>query len=52
MNHFLESIFPSVNFNPEDLEKILSQYKKIEFAKNDYLIQEGSIGNFYYFLEY
>ena len=35
----------------EDLEKILSQYQRKEFAKNDYLIREGEIANFYYFME-
>ncbi|MDZ7898640.1 MAG: Crp/Fnr family transcriptional regulator [Arcicella sp.] len=49
--HFLKSIFKNENFKPDDLEKILSQYQKIEFAKNDYLVEEGSTANFYYFLE-
>ena len=49
--HFLTSIFNEQNFNPEDLEKILSMYEKIEFAKNDYLVREGTTANFYYFLE-
>jgi CRP-like cAMP-binding protein len=49
--HFLNTIFKSENFKPEDLDKILSQYQRIEFAKNDYLVQEGSTANFYYFLE-
>jgi CRP-like cAMP-binding protein len=49
--HFLNTIFKSENFKQEDLEKILSQYQRIEFAKNDYLVQEGTTANFYYFLE-
>ena len=49
--HFLKSIFKDENFKQEDLEKILSQYQRIEFAKNDYLVQEGTTANFYYFLE-
>lgn len=49
--HFLKTIFKSENFKQEDLEKILNQYQKIEFAKNDYLVQEGTTANFYYFLE-
>lgn len=49
--HFLKTIFKDENFKPEDLKKILSQYQKIEFAKNDYFIQEGITANFYYFLE-
>jgi CRP-like cAMP-binding protein len=50
-NHFLKTIFKDENFKQEDLEKILSQYQRIEFAKNDYLVQEGTTANFYYFLE-
>lgn len=49
--HFLYSIFDKNNFDPQDLEKVLSQYQRIEFFKNDYLIAEGSTANFYYFLE-
>jgi len=49
--HFLTTIFNEQNFKSEDLEKILSMYQKIEFAKNDYLVKEGTTANFYYFLE-
>ena len=49
--HFLYSIFDKNNFDPQDLERVLSQYQRIEFFKNDYLIAEGSTANFYYFLE-
>ena len=49
--HFLKTIFNEQNFKMEDLEKILSQYQRKEFAKNDYLIREGEIANFYYFME-
>lgn len=33
------------------METVLGQYERMEFAKNDYLIQEGTTANFYYFLE-
>ena len=49
--HYLKTIFNEQNFKNEDLEMILSQYQRIEFAKNDYFIQEGSTANFYYFME-
>ncbi|MEA5461046.1 Crp/Fnr family transcriptional regulator [Arcicella sp. LKC2W] len=49
--HYLQTIFNEQNFNKEDLAMILSQYQRIEFAKNDYFIQEGSTANFYYFME-
>jgi CRP-like cAMP-binding protein len=50
-NHFLNSIFNPQNFKEEDLEIILRQYERIEFDKNEFLIQEGTTANFYYFLE-
>jgi CRP-like cAMP-binding protein len=50
-NHFLNKIFNQQNFTPEDFEKIISQYQRITFAKNDYLIKEDTTANFYYFLE-
>lgn len=50
-NSFLKNIFTEPSFKPEEVEKVLQQYKKVEFTKNDYLIREGSIGNYYYFLE-
>ena len=49
--HFLTQIFDEQNFKSEDFEKILGAYEKKEFAKNDYLIREGIVGNFYYFVE-
>jgi CRP-like cAMP-binding protein len=49
--HFLKTIFNEQNFSKEDLENILNQYQRIEFAKNDFLIQEDSTANYYYFIE-
>jgi CRP-like cAMP-binding protein len=49
--HFLATIFKAENFQKEEFEKILSQYQRIDFAKNEYLIEEGSAANFYYFIE-
>ncbi len=49
--HFLKSIFKEENFKKEDLETILHQYQRIEFAKNDFLIKEDATANFYYFME-
>jgi CRP-like cAMP-binding protein len=48
---FLTNIFNPKNFKPEDLENILSQYQRLEFAKNDYLIPIGTTASYYYFLE-
>ena len=49
--HFLSTIFQPQNFKDGELETVLGQYERMEFAKNDYLIQEGTTANFYYFLE-
>lgn len=49
--HFLKNIFNEQNFTKEDFEKILNQYQRVEFSKNDYLIKEGTTANFYYFIE-
>ncbi len=48
---FLKEIFKPENFSKDNLELILSQFKKVEFAKHEYLIREHKIANYYYFLE-
>lgn len=50
-DHFLTRIFKPENFSPEELELILSQFSKVEFRKNEYLIEEGKVASYYYFLE-
>lgn len=52
MTHFLHTIFKPENFTKEELDLILSQYKREEIAKNEYLIEEGKTANYYYFLEH
>jgi CRP-like cAMP-binding protein len=49
--HFLTQVFNEKNFKAEDFERILSQFKRIEFAKHDYLIPQGTVANYYYFME-
>lgn len=49
--HFLKTIFNEENFKEEDLKTILSQYRRVELAKNDFFIEEGSTASFYYFME-
>jgi CRP-like cAMP-binding protein len=48
---FLLNIFNENNFKTEELQKILSQYERKEFSKNDYLIKEGTVADYYYFIE-
>ena len=50
-DHFLLQVFKIQNFKIDDLEKIINQYQRIEFSKNDFLITEGSTANYYYFME-
>lgn len=49
--HFLHSIFKPENFSSEELALVLSQFEKVDFKKNDYLIEKGKVANYYYFLE-
>lgn len=49
--HFLSKVFVEQNFTKEQFAKIIQQYERIEFAKNDFLINEGQVANFYYFIE-
>ena len=50
-DHFLKRIFKPESFQPDELELILSQFTEVEFVKNDYLIEEGKVASYYYFLE-
>lgn len=50
-NAFLQTIFQPEHFTSEELELVLAQFKQVEFKKNDYLIEEGRVSNYYYFLE-
>ena len=49
--HFLQRIFKPESFKNEELELILSQFTRVEFRKNDHLIERGKIASYYYFLE-
>lgn len=50
-NDFLKEIFKPSNFSKEEYELIVAQFKKVEFKKNDHLISEYKIANYYFFLE-
>lgn len=50
-SHFLYTIFQPEKFRKEELELITKQYERLEFAKGDYFITEGSTANYYYFME-
>lgn len=48
---FLKTIFKPENFTEAELQLILQQYKRLDFDRNQYLIEEGSTAAYYYFLE-
>lgn len=51
MSHFLETIFKPANFKSDELELIFDQFTQVDFRKNDYLIEQGKVVSYYYFLE-
>lgn len=50
-DHFLKEIFSPADFKEDELKLIIPKFKKVEFAKNDFLLQEGKTENLYWFLE-
>ncbi len=49
--HYLMNIFKAKDFSPQELESIISKFRQVNFFKNDYLLQEGSTENQYWFIE-
>lgn len=49
--HFLKSIFSATDYKASEIEWILSKFKQVKFAKNDFLLTEGKTENYYWFLE-
>lgn len=49
--HFLKTIFSPTDFNTRELELILPKFEQVTFAKNDFLLQEGTTANYYWFIE-
>ena len=49
--HFLGNVFTSKDFTANEQESIFSQFEKITFSKNDYLIKEGALVDKYWFVE-
>lgn len=50
-SHFLYSIFKPENFRSEELQLVLEQFEEVEFKKNEYVIEQGKIANYYFYLE-
>jgi CRP-like cAMP-binding protein len=49
--HFLKTIFASSGITQDELALIIPRYKKVEFAKNDYLLKERQVEKKYWFIE-
>ncbi|MCB0629501.1 MAG: Crp/Fnr family transcriptional regulator [Saprospiraceae bacterium] len=49
--HFLYHIFPPDLFSGEELDAILSAFKKVTFGKGDFLLMEGNAAHYYWFVE-
>lgn len=50
-NQFLSKIFNDENLLAKDKELIIEKFKKVTFAKNDFLLTEGKIANNYWYIE-
>lgn len=49
--HFLKNIFTTEKFTAAEQETIISKFIGTSFKKNDYLLQEGKVENFYWFVQ-
>ncbi|WP_405410472.1 Crp/Fnr family transcriptional regulator [Maribacter sp. Asnod1-A12] len=49
--HFLRTVFSNKDFNKNEQELILSKFKKVNFLKNEYFLEEGKTENQYWFIE-
>lgn len=50
-HHFLATIFDDASFTQQDLDRIVPAFRKVEFGKNDYLLNEGDLARDYWFVE-
>jgi CRP-like cAMP-binding protein len=50
-NSILHQLFTREVFSQEELDQIIPCFKKVAFAKGDYLLRDGQIANDYWFVE-
>ncbi|WP_298140531.1 Crp/Fnr family transcriptional regulator [Flavobacterium sp.] len=50
-SNFLSEIFASSGITKDEIKKILSKYKQVTIAKNDYLLNQGTVEKKYWFVE-
>ena len=49
--NILQDIFTKKDFTQDELDIILPKFKRKDFLKGDYLLQEGQTANYYWFIE-
>ena len=49
--HFLNKVFASSGITAAELDIIIPKYKQVHFAKNEYLLKEGTVEKKYWFIE-
>lgn len=49
--HFLNSIFSLSGITKDELESIIPKYKRVEFQKNEFLLEQGHVEKSYWFVE-
>ncbi|MEO6148707.1 MAG: Crp/Fnr family transcriptional regulator [Mucilaginibacter sp.] len=49
--HFLLNIFSADKFSKEELDIIIPKFKKVDFAKNSFLLSEGKTAKHYWFVQ-
>lgn len=49
--NFLNHVFKDIDFSKEEQENIISKFKQISVAKNNFLLNEGQIEKYYWFIE-
>ncbi|MCU0423613.1 MAG: Crp/Fnr family transcriptional regulator [Bacteroidia bacterium] len=50
-NHFLYQVFGKTTMTKEEIEMVVLKFKQVNFAKNDFLLEEGKSANNYWFIE-
>jgi len=49
--NFIKSNIPHISVTPKGLEIIAAHFEEIEFSKNEFLLKQGKVSNYYYLAE-
>ncbi len=47
---FLKNVFHDKKFSKEEQEIIIPKFKRVEFSRNEFLLEEGKVANRYFFI--